>query len=164
MNRARNNGRVGGTTDNNRMNNGMNVNPRTNGDMNGGANGNTRMNGNTGGNMYGNMNGGMNGNMNQGNRTGVGGRALTGDLIDQIRALRFVKTELELYLDTHPGCRTALDYYYQTLAELKRLTEEYENTVGPLTAAGVTDTENWTWVGGPWPWQQAGDFMREGDR
>ena len=87
---------------------------------------------------------------------------LSGELYDKIRSLGFVKAELELYLDTHPDCRTALDYYYKTIAELKKLTDEYQNTVGPLTAMGVTDTEKWTWVDGPWPWQTAGDFMREG--
>ncbi len=114
---------------------------------------------------------GMNTNINgrgytNGNRTGrnPGGTPLRGSLADQIRALCFVKTELELYLDTHPRCRTALDYYYQTVEELKRLTEEYENTVGPLTAMGNVSTDQWHWVDGPWPWQQAGDFMREGDR
>ena len=113
----------------------------------------------------------MNTNMNgrgyaNGNRTGrnPGGTPLRGSLADQIRALCFVKVELELYLDTHPECRTALDYYYQTVEELKRLTEEYENTVGPLTAMGNVSTDKWHWVDGPWPWQQAGDFMREGDR
>ncbi len=150
MNRARNNnGRVGGMTDNGNMN-GMN-----------GTNGN-RMNGNM---MPDNRMNGTNGNrMNGMNGNNVRGAALTGTLAEQIRALCFVKVELELYLDTHPGCRTALDYYHRTVDELKRLTEEYENTVGPLTAKGVTDTENWTWIDGPWPWQQAGDFMREGDR
>ena len=92
------------------------------------------------------------------------GGALTGSLADQIRALCFVKEELELYLDTHPKCRTALDYYYQTVEELKRLTERYENTTGPLTAMGNVSTNQWHWVDGPWPWQQAGDFKREGDR
>lgn len=87
---------------------------------------------------------------------------LTGELYEKIRSLGFVKAELELYLDTHPDCRTALDYYHRTLAELKKLTDEYQNTVGPLTAMGVTDTEKWSWVDGPWPWQTAGDFMREG--
>ena len=53
-------------------------------------------------------------------------------------------------------------YDEKTIAELKKLTDEYQNTVGPLTAMGVTDTEKWTWVDGPWPWQTAGDFMREG--
>ena len=100
------------------------------------------------------------------NRSGhnPGGTPLTGSLADQIRALGFVKTELELYLDTHPKCHTALDYYYKTVDELRRLTDMYESSTGPLTAMGVTDTERWTWVDGPWPWQQAGDFMREGDK
>ena len=103
---------------------------------------------------------GMQNNMNGRN----GGARLNGELADQIRSLGFVKAELELYLDTHPECTTALDYYHRTVDELKRLVEEYENTVGPLTAMGVTDTEKWTWVNGPWPWQTAGDFMREGNR
>lgn len=174
MNRARNtmpggNGNTNGTTNgNNRMNGNTggdmnrNMNGNTGGNMNGG------MNGSNGGNnrMNGNMNGGMNGNINNRNMNGrdTNGGALRGTLAEQIRALGFVKAELELYLDTHPGCRTALDYYHQTLRELKRLVEEYENTVGPLRAEGVTNTENWTWIDGPWPWQMAGDFMREGDR
>lgn len=110
------------------------------------------------------MNGNMNGHGNQMQNGRVGGLMIGGDLGEQIRALGFVKAELELYLDTHPRCTTALDYYYKTIDELKRLTEEYENKVGPLTAAGVKDNEQWTWVNGPWPWQTAGDFMREGDR
>ena len=107
------------------------------------------------------MNRNMNGNMNG---RDVNGSALKGELPEQIRALSFVKEELELYLDTHPGCHTALDYYHQTMRELKRLTEEYENTVGPLSTAGVVSTDYWTWVGGPWPWQTAGDFMRGGNK
>ncbi|MBO7196362.1 MAG: spore coat protein CotJB [Clostridia bacterium] len=98
------------------------------------------------------------------NGRNANGGALSGSLAEQIRALCFVKVELELYLDTHPNCRTALDYYYRTVTELKRLTEEYENTVGPLTAMGNVSTDRWQWIDGPWPWQQAGDFMREGDR
>jgi spore coat protein JB len=143
-----NNGTVGGVT-----NNGNGMNGRTDMNGNGGMNNGRNLNGtplnNGGGMTYGvNPNGG----------------ALSGSLADQIRALGFVKAELELYLDTHPRCRTALDYYYKTIQELKRLTEQYENTVGPLTAMGNVSTDQWHWVDGPWPWQQAGDFMREGDR
>ena len=92
------------------------------------------------------------------------GMPVTGSLAEQIRSLCFVKNELELYLDTHPNCRTALDYYHRTIAELDRLTEEYQNTVGPLTARGNLSSEQWFWVDGPWPWQQAGDFMRGEER
>ena len=139
------------------------MNGRVGGVTNNGTNGRTNMNGT-------NYNGtNMNGGYTAPNGNGRGGRnangaALSGSLAEQIRALCFVKVELELYLDTHPRCRTALDYYYQTVEELKRLTEEYENTVGPLTAMGNVSTDQWHWVDGPWPWQQAGDFMREGDR
>ena len=92
------------------------------------------------------------------------GGTLTGSLPEQIRALCFVKAELELYLDTHPTCRTALDYYRRTIDELTRLTELYQADSPPLTAAGNTDTENWRWIEGPWPWQQAGDFTRGGEK
>ena len=81
------------------------------------------------------------------------GARLEGTLAEQISALKFVKVELELYLDTHPNCRTALDYYQKTLAELDRLVERYENEQGPLSASGVRSTDEWTWIGGPWPWQ-----------
>lgn len=144
-----------------------NTPPRTEqGNMNG-----NRMNGNGGmqnGNQM-NGNGGMqNGNRMNGNGTNtpgngidMNGRPLQGSLPEQIRALCFVKTELELYLDTHPTCPTALDYYYRTIRELDRLKEEYANTVGALTADQVITDDGWTWATTPWPWQQAGDFKRE---
>ena len=80
-------------------------------------------------------------------------------LFEKIRSLSFVKAELELYLDTHPRCRVALDYYYQTIDALKKYTEEYEARFGPITASGVTDTEEWTWVKEPWPWHRDSDIM-----
>ena len=158
MNRARNNNT---TTPRNGMNGTI---PDNRNGMNGTIPDNRNgMNGTIPDNRNG-MNGAMPDNRGGMNGRNPGGTALTGSLADQIRALCFVKTELELYLDTHPRCRTALDYYYQTVEELKRLTEQYENTVGPLTAMGNVSTDRWTWVDGPWPWQMAGDFMREGNR
>lgn len=80
-------------------------------------------------------------------------------LFEKIRALGFVKVELELYLDTHPGCRVALDYYKQTVTALDELTADYEDRFGPLTAKGVTDSERWSWVDSPWPWHRADENM-----
>ena len=94
------------------------------------------------------------GNNNNGKNVGNGnnGEALVGDLMEKIRALSLVLAELELYLDTHPKCKTALDYYYQTVEALDKLTEEYNNMGGPLVARDSTNTERWTWVDTPWPW------------
>lgn len=74
-------------------------------------------------------------------------------LLEEIRALAFVKTELELYLDTHPNCRAALDYYEKTVNELNAKIAEFEDGNTPLTAAGAAGAERWTWVEEPWPWQ-----------
>ena len=81
-------------------------------------------------------------------------------LAERIRELTFVLKELELYLDTHPNCKTALDYHYRTVTALKPLVEEYDITVGPLKSSGVVNTEYWTWVNTPWPWQREGDYMQ----
>ncbi len=160
MNRPRN------TTDNGALGNmgGYNVNEGRGNGMNDSAD---NMDGNRGMNdRGGNMNGdrGMydrGGNMN-GDRGGMGGNGSglgKEALFEQIRALGFVKVELELYLDTHPNCRTAIDYYFQTVAALERLTDEYEARFGPLTAAGVTTSESWSWVDSPWPWHRADERM-----
>ena len=89
-------------------------------------------------------------------------------LMDKIRSLSFVKAELELYLDTHPRCKVALDYYYQTVDALNKLREEYQAKYGPLVAEGSINTEEWTWVKEPWPWHRDSDIMNgkwnEGDR
>ena len=134
-----------GNMNGNRMNNGNNAGMQNGNRMN---NGNNSVNRNGGANARG---GGID----------LNGRPLRGSLAEQIRALCFVKTELELYLNTHPTCPTALDYYYRTIRELDRLKEEYTNTVGALTADKVITGDGWTWATTPWPWQQAGDFMRE---
>lgn len=112
----------------------------------------------------GGMQNGTNG-MQNGMGNGVAG-ALTGNLLEQIRALSFVKGELELYLDTHPRCRTALDYYDRTIEALDELVEEYEEMHGPLTAAGSRDQNNWSWTDTPWPWHNGSEIQprRERDR
>ncbi len=79
--------------------------------------------------------------------------AALASLLEEIRQLSFVKTELELYLDTHPTCKVAIDYYHRTIDALSELMERYHAAGGnPLVAAGSVDTENWSWVNMPWPW------------
>ena len=74
-------------------------------------------------------------------------------LYAKIQELRFVKTELELYLDTHPECKVALDYYNQTVSALEDLYVRYSAYGDPMVAAMVQGDE-WTWVNNPWPWHR----------
>ena len=92
--------------------------------------------------------------MNKDKRTPVDTAMPSGAaLLEEIRALSFVKTELELYLDTHPTCHTALDYYHKTVEALGMLMTKYQYEVAPLRAEGVMSNDAWTWVDTPWPWQ-----------
>ena len=89
------------------------------------------------------------------------GANINDSLLEKIRALSFVKAELELYLDTHPNCKAALEYFVKTTDELSTLTEEYEANHSPITAGGVRGDEGWTWVNTPWPWQQGNGREKE---
>lgn len=74
------------------------------------------------------------------------------NLLRKIQALSFAKVETELYLDTHPEVRQALEYYRNILSELDEAMTEYQNKYGPLFAEGTVG-DRWTWVEGKWPWQ-----------
>ena len=75
------------------------------------------------------------------------------ELMRRIQALAFAKAEAELFLDTHPECVTALDYYHKIADELNLATEEYQSAYGPIVAE-ASSRDRWNWVDTPWPWQE----------
>ena len=81
-------------------------------------------------------------------------------LMRKIQELSFAKVETELYLDTHPECQRALEYYREILRALDEVMTEYQNKYGPIYTEGVMG-DRWTWVEGAWPWQNDGDKMTE---
>ena len=50
------------------------------------------------------------------------------ELMDWINVVSFAVDDVKLFLDTHPGCEEALEYF-----------EEF-----------------WCWIQEPWPWQEGG--------
>ena len=79
-------------------------------------------------------------------------------LMNKIQKLSFALYETQLFLDTHPECRRALEYFHELTVALTEARLEYQNRFGPITADEVVG-EKWTWVMSPWPWQS--DDMRE---
>ncbi len=75
-------------------------------------------------------------------------------LLRDIQAVSFVVKEAQLFLNTHPDCADALDYfnYYNKLN--KQLIEDYECRFGPLSVSGVQSSSEWTWINNPWPWEK----------
>lgn len=77
------------------------------------------------------------------------------ELANRLDAVEFALVETVLYLDAYPESNTAMEAYQSLLAERTRLAEQYERTVGPLTAYGNRNAKAWNWVESPWPWETA---------
>ena len=72
---------------------------------------------------------------------------------EELMALYFVMTELELYLDGHPDNCGALARYECTAREYEEMAVKYEEMYGPLLARNNGCTNEWLWVKEPWPWE-----------
>jgi spore coat protein JB len=80
-------------------------------------------------------------------------------LYKNIQIYGFALGETMLFLDTHPDDQKALAFFkmYQKLKDESVL--EYTKKYGPITAEnGMYDTR-WTWVDGPWPWENQFEVM-----
>ncbi len=76
-------------------------------------------------------------------------------LMKKIQSLSFAKVESELFLDTHPECRQALEYYKEIVKNLTDAMDEYSAKYGPILSADVQG-DKWTWTDGKWPWHITG--------
>ena len=74
-------------------------------------------------------------------------------MLRQVDEAGFAVVDANLYLDTHPCDAAAIDYYNQMLAAYKSAAAAYEAQFGPLTAGANKDTDYWSWVNDPWPWE-----------
>lgn len=70
----------------------------------------------------------------------------------ELQALEFVIQELALYLDTHQGDQEAFELFQQYVALEKEGRERYEAMYGPLTHRAVAESDSFTWLRDPWPW------------
>lgn len=75
-------------------------------------------------------------------------------LLRKIQHHGFALVEANLYLDGHPYCTKALEYYNRQKALYDKYVAEYEETYGPLTAHSGAGCDSWKWIQGPWPWER----------
>ena len=75
-----------------------------------------------------------------------------GQLLRRVQIAAFAAHEANLYLDTHPQDRRALEYFRKYTEMAHRLTQEYEKKYGPVSVDSVSGN-SWTWVNAPWPWE-----------
>ncbi|AGK99335.1 spore coat protein CotJB [Clostridium pasteurianum] len=76
------------------------------------------------------------------------------ELMNTIRELKFAALDLNLYLDTHPECKPALNDYNNITSDLKAVISVYESKYAPLTNFGGAESKYpWAWTNEPWPWE-----------
>ena len=72
-------------------------------------------------------------------------------LLKKIGTCKFAVTDIDLFLDTHPGDTEMLKKRDEYLTQLAPLVERYEKQFGPLTKDEAAPN-SWSWVKDPWPW------------
>lgn len=76
--------------------------------------------------------------------------------LKRVQMYSFAGIEAQLFLDTHPQDKQALEYFKRCAKALAKATEDYNEKYGPLTPSALSaDASKWEWVKGPWPWEVA---------
>ena len=75
----------------------------------------------------------------------------------------FMSLDLHLYLNTHPCDAEALKMYNEVTEHAIKARSQYESTYGPMTSFRSINTAEWDWENCPWPWQEAFNFVIDGD-
>lgn len=71
----------------------------------------------------------------------------------ELQALEFVLVELGLYLDTHCDDAEAFELFREYAALKREGLKRYEAMYGPITLKAVADSNCFTWLNDPWPWE-----------
>ncbi len=77
-------------------------------------------------------------------------------LRQKLHAVDFALYELNLYLDTHPASKKAMELLIKYRKAKSELKESYEKKYGKYvyTVHDVpADTETFSWIESPWPWE-----------
>ena len=100
-------------------------------------------------------NGNGNGNSNNDNSNGNNGSANCAEMMKQISELEFAITDINLYLDTHPDNKEALELFTKLSATLHSLKYDYGRNCAPICATDVKNSVPFEWVSTAhkWPWQ-----------
>ena len=69
-----------------------------------------------------------------------------------ITKVSFAMDDTRLYLDTHPNCMEALEYFKKPQMIRHQLIKEYTERFGPVYSYNIGDSDSWHWNHGSFPW------------
>ena len=78
-------------------------------------------------------------------------------LIQEIMAVDFVITDLNLYLNTHPCDMRAINLFNCNVQKSLALKDIFQKYYGPITMGRFQSKCPWQWIEEPWPWEKGGN-------
>ena len=79
------------------------------------------------------------------------------ELLYNIQMYSFAMKDMNLYLDIYPDDKNILNNFHNYRKKYEVLKKQYESEYGPLCMSNTLNTEKWTWVSNPWPWDKGGN-------
>lgn len=79
------------------------------------------------------------------------------ELLYNIQMYSFAMKDMNLYLDVYPDDKNILNSFHDYRKKYEVLKKQYESEYGPLCMSNTLNTEKWTWVSNPWPWDKGGN-------
>lgn len=83
----------------------------------------------------------------------VNKKELPASPLAELQALGFAVQELALYLDTHREDKEALELYRSYQKVYSHCQEQYSKKNGALNHSQIMDTDSYSWLDDPWPWE-----------
>ena len=74
-------------------------------------------------------------------------------MLNDIGIVDFTLVDLMLYLDTHPTCKEAMEYYNHYAKVKNKMMKELSMLYFPLTKEYAESTMEWRWGNASLPWE-----------
>ena len=76
------------------------------------------------------------------------------DLMDLISKVSFALDDTRLFLDTHPTCTEAMDFFKKMQHIRREAMKEYTERYGTISGYDMGSSDVWSWNAGNYPWLQ----------
>lgn len=92
---------------------------------------------------------------NMGNTRGCRNERTEVELMDIITKVSFAMDDTRLFLDTHPDCAEALEYFKKMQLIRHEAVREYTDRFGQIMSYHDGNCGSWDWNSAPLPWHSS---------